>query len=69
MAHKEALHMGVKTSSHVKDMFLALGLSELCNGLLGVANHVTDGVWLNGIIPLTHFELGVVLGPRREENT
>lgn len=42
--------------------------AELSDGFLGVAHHVADGVLLDGVIPLAHFQLCLVLQVKTEHD-
>lgn len=46
----------------VKDILAALQGPELCDALPRVAHHVVDDLWLDGVAPLVHFQLCLVLG-------
>lgn len=51
----------------VKDILAALQGPELCDALPRVAHHVVDDLWLDGLAPLVHFQLCLVLGDKDDE--
>lgn len=44
-----------------KDILYVFEGSELSNGFPGVAHHVVDDLWLNGVTLLAYFQLCLVL--------
>lgn len=51
----------------LKDIFYVFEGPELSDGFPGVAHHVADDVWLDGVALLTYFQLCLVLGGGRQD--
>lgn len=45
----------------LKDIVYVFEGPELSDGFPGVAHHVADDLWLDGVAPLTYFQLCLVL--------